>query len=465
MIRFSEESAAWVFGQQAVSRVFVAFKFFILARLLGPNSIGLMAACLMALSIAESLTDIGIGPALIQRRDLLGRRELDSLWTATAFRGLLLSAGMLALSASLANLMNISQGIGVLQLVSLVPLARCTASMGIVIAQRERRFRTIACLSFVFSTIDFVVSGAVAYLTGDVFIVIAVLPLCEFLKSIVSHFVFSTSPHICFEKSAIKGVMEYGRWVWLGSLLTTVVNQIDRIIVANLFGVQILGLYQTASRLAQFGVADFGIALGQYLFPNLAELARRDRQEAVSNAINLVSYLGVVSFVVATFLYVSAAKIIQLSLGEQWKGAVSLFRVFVFLMAAGVLAAVLVACLRATGKPGLVTRATAVQLMTFLVTSIPLIHLYGALGVAFASSISVCCCVGVMLRDVVSEVPGAKKQLLPLVTVGMPAALIVLVVDQLLNGMSFRTVIVGATAMLVLVFPILKLRAHFALSV
>jgi O-antigen/teichoic acid export membrane protein len=464
MIRLDESSATWVFAQQAVSRLLVAFKFFLLAHLLGPNSIGLIAACLMALSIAESLTEMGMGPALIQRRELLDQRGLDALWTATVVRGLLLTALLYAAAGPISRLMSIPEGTAVLQMVALVPAARSMTSVGVVIAQRQRRFRAVALLGTTFVMADFVMSAVAAFTYRDVIWVLAALPLSEFMKAIASHVAFATRPRLTFDTKPLGEVMAFGRWVWLSGLLTIIVNQLDRIIVVKGFGVLTLGLYQTGSRLAQFGVADFGIALSQYLFPNFSQVARHDKRRAVRYAIALFSHLGTIAVVVATFFCVAARDIIRLSLGDQWGGAVPFFRVFVYLMAAGVLVGLLTAYLRGTGRPSRVTRATVVQLGVLLATSAVLVPRFGAIGVAYAAMISVFVCAAMMLRDVLSDARDEVRNLLPIATVGVPIAALIVILGQLLSPIPYHAAGLGLLSALALVLPLQKLRAGFSLT-
>jgi O-antigen/teichoic acid export membrane protein len=464
MIRLDESSATWVFAQQAVARLLVAFKFFLLARLLGPHSIGLIAACLMALSIAESLTEMGMSHALIQRREMLDQRGLDALWTATAVRGLLLTVALYAAARPIAHLMSIPEGTTVLQMVALVPFARSMVSVRVVIAQRQRRFRTVALLTTTFVMVDFLVSAVAAYTHRDVVWVLAALPLSEFMRAIASHIVFSTRPRLIFDTKPLGEIMEYGRWVWMNSLLTVIVNQLDRIIIVKSFGVLTFGLYQTASRLAQFGVADCGIALSQYLFPNFSEVARQDKNRAVRYAMSLFSHLGTIALVVATFLCVAAHDIIRLALGDQWSGAVPFFRVFVYLMAAGVLVGLLTAYLRGTGRPSRVTRATVVQLGVLLAMSAVLVPRIGAIGVAFSAMTSVFVCAALMLRDVLSDAHDQVRQLLPIATVGIPAAALIVILGQLLSPLPYHAVGLGLVSALALVLPLQRLRAGFSLT-
>jgi PST family polysaccharide transporter len=137
---------------------------------------------------------------------------------------------------------------------------------------------------------------------------------------------------------------------------------------------------------------------------------------------------------------VVAREVIQLALGDQWGGAVPFFRVFVYLMAAGVLVGLLTAYLRGTGKPSRVTRATVVQLAVLVAASALLAPWLGAIGVALAAAVSVLTCAVLMLWDVLSSAPDQARQLLPLATVGVPVAGLIAILSQLLSSVPYHEV-------------------------
>ncbi|HDR8936856.1 TPA: oligosaccharide flippase family protein [Burkholderia vietnamiensis] len=462
-MRFDESSATWVFVQQGVSRLLVAFKFFLLARLLGPESIGLIAAALMALSIAESLTEMGLTHALIQQRQVLDQRGLDALWTANAIRGALLSAVLFASAAPVAKFMGIPESKTLLQLVALVPFARCMTSMRVAIAQRERRFRTVSMLTMGFVVADFAMSSVAALAYHDVFWVLAAMPVSEFLKAVASHVIFSSRPRLNFDTSPLGGVMGFGRWIWASSLLIMVVNQLDRLIIVKTFGAQALGLYQTTSRLAQIGVADFGTALNQYLFPNFAELARKDKQHAVRYALALFSHLGAIGLVLATYFCVAAPEIVDLALGSKWSAAVPFFRIFVYLMVASVLAGMLNAYLRGTGRPSRVAIATLAQLIVLAALSAIAVPLIGAIGVALASAVSVYVCCAIMLRELIVDASNEIRQLRPIATIGFSISTAVALFGYVLPNHPYRIILLGLLTVLSIILPMRKLRSSFIL--
>jgi PST family polysaccharide transporter len=175
--------------------------------------------------------------------------------------------------------------------------------------------------------------------------------------------------------------------------------------------------------------------------------------------------LGTIALVVATFLCVAARDIIQLALGGQWSGAVPFFRIFVYLMAVGVLVGLLTSYLRGTGRPSRVTRGTVVQLVCLLISSAILVPWLGPIGVAFAATISVFVCAALMLWDVVSDDRDQIRQLLPLATLGVPVAALIVILGQVFSTLPYHAVGLGLVCAVALVLPLQRLRAGISLTV
>ena len=62
-------AVTWVLLQQAVVRALVAVKFLLLGRMLGPAAVGAIGGAMLALTIAEALSDTGLAQAIVQARD------------------------------------------------------------------------------------------------------------------------------------------------------------------------------------------------------------------------------------------------------------------------------------------------------------------------------------------------------------------------------------------------------------
>src|SRR5260370_37641618 len=85
-VRFDQDAAIWVLLQQIVVRGFVAVKFLAIGRILGPAAIGSVSVALLAVAIAEALSDTGLAQAVVQGRETPNRSQLGPVWTTRCSR-------------------------------------------------------------------------------------------------------------------------------------------------------------------------------------------------------------------------------------------------------------------------------------------------------------------------------------------------------------------------------------------
>ena len=145
----------WVLLQQLVVRGLVAVKFLALGRILGPAAIGSVSVALLAVAIAESLSDTGLAQAIIQDRDAPTRSQLRSVLTTLATRGVFIALLLASLAPTMFRLFHLRAGeLGLLLLAAVVPLIRGTMSPAYFVVQRERRFQHIAAIEMSASIAD-----------------------------------------------------------------------------------------------------------------------------------------------------------------------------------------------------------------------------------------------------------------------------------------------------------------------
>ena len=394
---FGASAATWVLLQQFAVRGLVAVKFLAIGRMLGPEAIGSVSVALLAVAIAEALSDTGLAQAVIQGEHAPTRSQLSAVWTTLTARGVLISLLLVALAPLLNSQFHLDGSLVLLQLAALLPLLRGLASPTYYVVQRERRFQHIAGVEVAAAFVDCSVGLALAY--GGVGAVSVLLGLVagETLKSALTWLTMTPRPPLRMVWSGIGQYVGFSRWIWASSVINLLLNQFDKVVVGKLLGPAQLGSYQMSSRLAQMLLADAAIAMSQYLFPTFAAHHRRNPQGA---ARLIKVYLLAVAVGLAVFvegLRLVAEPLFSLLLGAAWLPAVPLFRILVINMAIGALIAVLVAYLRAVGDARATVHASAIQVVVLLASAPPAVHWWGVTGIAWSMTLGLGCAAAWML--------------------------------------------------------------------
>ncbi|HTH73981.1 MAG TPA: oligosaccharide flippase family protein [Trinickia sp.] len=374
-------AATWVLAQQVAVRGLVAVKFLAIGRILGPAAIGSVSVALLAVAIAESLSDTGLAQAVVQGKDTPTRDELGAVFTTLVARGAGVALVLLALAPFMAGQFHLG-GAWLLQTAAVLPLVRGCASPGYYVAQRERRFSRLAAIEVGAALADCCV-GLTLALTGAGASSVLIGMLCgEAIKSAVTWVVLAHRPPLAPRWSGIGHYLGFSRWIWAGSVVNLVLNQFDKVVVGKMLGPAQLGAYQMSSRLAQMLLADAALALSQYLFPTFAAHHRDDAARAARLFKRWLALGACAVVLIVLVLRAVAAPLFALVLGPQWMSAVPLFRVFVVNMALGALIAVLVAYLRARGDARTAAQASAMQVVVLFAVVPVSLHAWGVIGVA-----------------------------------------------------------------------------------
>lgn len=131
--------AAWTVAMRWVLRFIGLINIIILARLLTPFDIGLIAMATLVSTFASNFTEMGAQQLLIRQQNIT-IDDIDAAWTIHVIQGLLVS-GMILLISPLATMyFNDSRVHGVLVALALVPLIRGFRNIGLTLAKRELDF-------------------------------------------------------------------------------------------------------------------------------------------------------------------------------------------------------------------------------------------------------------------------------------------------------------------------------------
>ena len=383
-----QDHALWVLIQQVAVRGLIAFKFLLAARLLGPEQIGLVGIATLSLAIVESLSETGLSQAVVQHHSKINPQEAGAVWTLQMTRGVVLAIALLLLAMPIAALFKVSESTGLVALAAVIPFLRNAFNPGVFLVQRERNFQHLSVYEASAALFDFTITlvliqfgfGAASILLGNI--------ASDSVKLVLSWTWFRVGLRPTFQWRLIQDLTQFGKWIWGSSVVTLVLNQLDKVLVARFLGTTEFGLYQVASRIAQLVVADGAVALGQYLFPTFAQRHRVAQQSAKDYFVLVMKRLIPVAGIIALLLALLAGFIVDTVLGPEWLDAVPVMRIMALSMFMGGVIAILVAYFRAVGAPHIVTQAVIIQLFVLVLAAPLLIWQCGSVGMASASAIA-----------------------------------------------------------------------------
>lgn len=358
----------------------------ILARLLFPEDFGLFAISLIGVGVLRSLTNLGLMPALIQRRDLRGQ-HYDVAWTLQVLR-----AGVIGLVVSLAapviaDLLSEPEATNLIRVAAYHPLLRALASIKIADLNRELRFRSLAMLNLADSLVNTVVAVILASGFGPWALLCGLMSGLT-MRAILSYVIAPYWPHLSLDYEAAGQLVQFGRWIMLVGVLSVGTSALLQAYVSRELGVAALGLYFLAAKLAFIPAEISGQVIGAVSFPLFAKL-QSDLGKARKAFESILQ--GVWALLLpATFILITLApSLVTEVLGERWNDTAPIIRYLALASAIGVFGDVMVPVLQGTGKPEKQFVFEVVQSAVILMAMVVLGSIYGIVGVAVAWTLGI----------------------------------------------------------------------------
>jgi PST family polysaccharide transporter len=298
----------------------------VLARLLSPQDFGVLGLAMIVVGFAALFSQLGVGPALIQRT------ELTSIHIRVAFSlsillSLLFTIVMVAASPLAADLFQNDQVTDVLYVVSFNFLF---AGFGVVaesLLRRSLRFKKLMwanVLSYLFGYA--IVSIVLAFLGFGVWALVWATLGQSLLKSILL-LVYYPHPLLpSFAPREMRDLLFVGGGFTLAHFLNYSANQGDYFVVGRLMGSEALGVYTRAYQLMMLPAKYFGQVLTVVLFPVMAKL--QDKQQQLTKTyLAGIAMVTLISAPLGVLMVTAASEIVSVILGSKWMDTVVPFQI------------------------------------------------------------------------------------------------------------------------------------------
>lgn len=443
-------------AQRIVSLLVILVGGIALARLLTPRQFGLYAILTVAISLGVTLSDLGLGAALVQRRDLDPAATLGTTFTLN----LALAAALALAIGAAAPLVARRLGAGA----ELTGPLRCLALLIVLASLRmpvavllERRLAYLPlALAETADTIVFYSVAVAAALTGAGLWSFVLGALFARLANVAIVWAAApVRPRPAWRPRELAPVLRFGLPFQGSALILLARDASMPAVVTAWSGVAAVGFLNWAATLA-FQPLQLVTIAGKVLFPALSRVqddaARFAR--ATERALNRIA---TALYPAALLLLAAADPVVRLVYGDAWAPAIPAVRLFCIAAVLGGTATVLVHALYALGHARLVFRLNLVWAALVWGLTLALVPWLGFVGFALASA---------LLGTTVGVVAHVVRRLAPVrilaavripLAAGVASALLLWVlIDVWVHGLV-SLVVVGAGASLVYVGLLLLL--------
>ncbi|MDQ3890338.1 MAG: lipopolysaccharide biosynthesis protein [Actinomycetota bacterium] len=369
---------AWAYASYIGGQAIVLASTALLARILSPAEFGLVALALVFITLLDTVSDLGLGPALVISSEEALRDRANTVFALTVLIGAVLSALTAAIAPLAALVFHQPELVPLLAVLGLNFLLRSFGATHYAVAQKriDFRSRTAAELAGVVvrggTGITLALAGfgawslVVGYLAGTVAVTATLWSLVPWRPS--------GRP----SRVRVPAMLRFGTTLTGVDVLAAVISQVDYVFVARVLGTQALGLYTLGFRLPEMLIISLAVVAGRVLFPAFAAVEREELRRVFLVS---VRYAAIVAFPLAAGLAALAEPFVLALFGDRWHGSIAAMRVlslYAPAVAIGIPAGI---AYKATGEAAILLKL-AVPRTVLVVVSIALFVREGIVAVA-----------------------------------------------------------------------------------
>ena len=316
----------WRFAERVGAQGVKLLVELILARILMPEEYGIIALVTVFITILNVFVDSGLGNALIQKKEA-DDLDFSSVFWFNVVWCLILYGVLYFASPLIASFYRKNELILVLRVLGLQVIISGVKNVYQAYVSRNMQFR-----KFFFSTLGGTIGAAIigitmAYRGYGVWALVAQHLFNMLVDTIILCFTVHWHPKRQFSFSRLKGLLNYGWKLLVSSLLDTVYNEVQALIIGKVYSSSDLAFYNRGLLFPQVIASNVNTSIDSVLLPSMSkEQDTRTRVKAMTRrAIMTSTYILAPLMIGMAFI---SEPMIKLLLTEKWLPCVPFLRVF-----------------------------------------------------------------------------------------------------------------------------------------
>ena len=242
----------WILLGYGGSQILRLLSNLILTRLLAPELFGLMGLINTFIIGLARFSDIGIRPSLMRSQRWNDPIFINTAWTLQALRGIGLWIICCIIAWPVSKIYGETSLLWLLPIVGLSTVMNGFASTSLITLDRKLEIRKVTQFNIVIQFLSISIMIVWSYFQQTIWALVSGSFISNFIKMIWSHRLTKQIPHrFAWEKESLNELINFGRWIMLATLMGFLSSQSDRLILAQIFSFQTLGVYTVAITLAQ----------------------------------------------------------------------------------------------------------------------------------------------------------------------------------------------------------------------
>lgn len=368
----------WTFIQRFMS-IFIQFiSNIVLARLLTPDDYGCIGMLTIFMLLSATIIDGGFSSALIQKKRPT-QEDYSTIFFWNLGLSIIIYLILYCFAPYIAVFYHVDLLCPVLRVQGVVLIINAFQTVQANQLNKQFKFKKISIVTLLSSVISLAVTILLAYKGYGVWALVVQNLLMAIIPTLVYWLTNKWIPSMVFSTKSFKELFDFGFFMFLTSLTSTLVNNVQGLLIGRFYNAAQMGYYSKAHRTEMLASTSISQVISQVSYPLYAEL--QDNKSMLTNTIKkLTLSVSFLTFPMMLLLTLLAEPIFILLYSAKWLSAIPYFQI---LCIAG-----LAICLQSVNSQAIaaIGKSKAMFIWSFIKQSIGLIfmvvglYLYGIKG-------------------------------------------------------------------------------------
>ncbi|GEK91064.1 lipopolysaccharide biosynthesis protein [Alkalibacterium kapii] len=297
----------------------------VLSRILTPAEYGIVAAVNIFLVFFQLLADFGIGPAVIQNKEL-NNKELNDIFSFSLY----IAFGLAILFVFLGYPMSLFYGNDVFIPISMI-LAIAVFFYGILVVPqsillREKNFKLVNLTTVLGSVVSGVISIILALLDFSYYAIIIGNTARAATLFVVFYMKTDIKIKLTFNWEPLKKIFAFSRNQFLFNFINYFSRNLDNLLIGRFFSASALAYYDKAYQVSLYPNQVLTSLVTSVIHPILSDY--EEEKERIKNVyLRISNLLATLGMPLSVFLFFTAKEVILFLFGGQWDGSVQAFQI------------------------------------------------------------------------------------------------------------------------------------------
>ncbi len=252
----------------------------VLARLFSPEYFGVMTLLTTVLVGLSLFSHIGLADSIIQNPRGDEPLFLNTAWSLQVLRGAGLWLMTIVVAWPVARFYHEPRMILLLPALGFSCVLAGVSSPSLLTLSRHIGVGKLSSVELLGQVVQFVVTLAWAFVSPSLWALVAGRLASEIVRMAASYrLIPELRPRFVLDRECCLSILHFGKWILIGTALTFLAQQSDRLILGKLVSIETLGVYGIAFQLSDLPRQIIGLFCSRVGFPFIARFADRPRVE------------------------------------------------------------------------------------------------------------------------------------------------------------------------------------------